>query len=173
MSESAKLAKKVKIMHRINRLKRKAGSDSSDERAGFIDPKAVKRAQESIDVQAVRYSGEVKTALKSLDDTWKKLKEEKDATTSAALSKQLYNYANNIKDMAETFGYSLMDHFGKSLRDFSRNLNVENKAHHVIVQAHIDVMWIAFKENIKDQGGEKAAELKLIVAKAIEKYMSS
>ncbi|MBI4030832.1 MAG: hypothetical protein HY370_04090, partial [Proteobacteria bacterium] len=169
MSGPVKSSKRVKIMHRINRLKKKAGVDTDDARLGFIDPKAVKRAQESIDVQAVRYSGEVETALKNLDDTWRKLKEEKDATTAAALSKQLYNYANNIKDMAETFGYSLMDHFGKSLRDFSKNLNVANKAHHVIVQAHIDVMWVAFNENIKDQGGVKAEELKLIVAKAIEK----
>ncbi|HEY8191281.1 MAG TPA: hypothetical protein VIG74_02560, partial [Alphaproteobacteria bacterium] len=101
---------------------------------------------------------------------WNELKTEKDSRKAQTFLSWLYNYANNVNDMAETYGYGLMAHFGKSLRDFCEYIDVVNPAHHVIAQAHIDVMKIVYNENIRDHGNPKAEELKMIVAKAIEKY---
>lgn len=162
--------RKVKIFHRINRLKRKAGAESGDTKPGFIDSAAVANAQNYIAQQESRYPEEVHIILNRLVNTWGELKQEKDEKRALTQLSWLYNYANNIKDMAETYNYKLMDHFGKSLRDFCEYIDVRNKAHHVIVDAHINVMRIAYNENIKDHGNPKAEELKKIVAKAIEKY---
>lgn len=161
---------KVKKMHRLNRLKLKAGVGIDDERLGYIDPSAIKRAQAAIDNQEEAYTTEVEEVLIKLDSTWEDLKKLKDPKKAKKLINELYNYANNVKDMAETFNYRLMGSFGESLRDFCERINVENEAHFVIGQAHVDVMWIAFKHNIKDEGGEQAKELKAMLTRAIEKH---
>jgi hypothetical protein len=83
---------------------------------------------------------------------------------------KIYHTANHLKDLASTFSYELMQHFALSLRDFTESIDVNKKEHHIIVQAHRDVMWVVYHENIKDHGGPKAEELKQIVAKAIEKF---
>ena len=163
-------SKKVEFFHRINKLKLKAGADPDDTRQGFIDSKALKRAQNAIDEKEGEYTQELEEILVKLDSSWEDVKNAKDAKKAKKSINQLYNFANNIKDLADTFGYRLMDHFSKSLRDFCENLDPARDEHRIIVQAHIDVMWIVYRENIKDEGGPKAEELKLIVAKAIEKY---
>lgn len=171
MSDSNKQnANKVTIMHRLNKLKLKAGVGLMDERMGFIDPKALLRAQASIDNKADSYSDEIKAVIVRLESTWDDLKKENDAKKRKRLTSELHNYANNVKDIAETFKYKLMGHFGKSLRDFCEKIDVGNKAHHIIVQAHIDVMDVACQQNIKDEGGPVANELISIVAKAIEQH---
>lgn len=164
------LSNKVKIFHRLNKLKLKAGVPLDDERHGFIDPKAIKKAQAAIDAKEDSYTEEVEAIIVRIDSTWEDIRAEKDDKKAKQLQSELYNYANNILDVADTFSYKLMKHFGKSLRDFCEKIDIKNKAHHVIVQAHIDVMWVAFQNNIKDEGGPQAAELKKIVAQAIEKH---
>ena len=161
---------KIKIQHRLNKLKLKAGVAYDDERLGFIDPKAIQKAQASIDGQEEHYSSEVEEVLIKLDSTWEDLKNLKDQSKLKKKSSELYNFANNVKDMAETFKYKLMGNFGESLRDFCEKIDIDNEAHQIIVQAHIDVMWIAFKNNIKDEGGPEAKELQNVLAQAIEKY---
>lgn len=170
MSDSSKKSAKVTIMHRLNKLKLKAGAGLMDERLGFIDSKALLRAQAAIDKKADSYSDEIRAVIVRLESTWDDLKKEKDAKKRKRLTSELYNYANNVKDIAETFKYRLMGHFGKSLRDFCEKVDIENKAHHTIVQAHIDVMDVACQQNIKDEGGPVANELISIVAKAIEQH---
>ena len=164
------ILKKVKIYYRINKLKLKAGVDADDSRPGYIAPESLKKAQEYIDKQEARYSEEVNRVLDMLSNTWNELKAEKDFGRTQTQLSWLYNYANNIKDMSETYDYQLMDYFGKSLRDFCERIDVRNKAHHVIVDAHINVMRIAYDENIKVFDSAKAEELKQIIAKAIEKF---
>lgn len=161
---------KIKIQHRLNRLKLKAGVAIDDERLGYIDPKAIEKAQAAIDSQESSYVGEVEEVLVKLDSTWEDLKNEKDAKKIEKATSRLYNFANNVKDMAETFNYKLMGYFGQSLRDFCEKLDVAHEAHRIIVQAHIDVMWVAFKHNIKDEGGQQASELKNMLAQAISKH---
>lgn len=163
-------SEKVKKMHRLNRLKLKAGVGLDDNRLGYIDPAAINRAQNAINNQEDSYAGEVEEVLVKLDSTWEDIKSNKDEKKVKKLRSELFNYANNVKDMAETFNYQLMGAFGKSLRDFCEKLDVGNEAHLVIVQAHIDVMWIAFKHNIKDEGGSQAKELKGMLDRAIEKH---
>ncbi len=163
-------SEKVRIQHRLNKLKLKAGVGLEDERLGYIDPSAIHKAQAAIDREEDNYAAEVEEVLVKLDSTWEDLKSEGQGTNTKKLTSELYNYANNVKDMAETFDYKLMRSFGESLRDFCEKIDIANEAHHIIVQAHIDVMWIAFKHNIKDEGGDQARELKAMLAAAIKKH---
>lgn len=169
MSDSEENAEKVEIFHRVNRLKLKTGAGLHDG-PGFIDTHAIKRAQGVIEKKETLYTKIVEESLERLDEAWKNFKDaEGDESRKQAMEK-IYHTANHLKDLASTFSYELMQHFALSLRDFTESIDVDKKEHHIIVQAHRDVMWVVYHENIKDHGGPKAEELKQIVAKAIEKF---
>lgn len=159
---------KVQVFHRINRLKVKAGS-TPDGGPVKLDPDKIKRAETVIQTKSELYPDEIKAVLTKLLKSWTlALKTEGEGRDSAL--EDLYHTSNQVKDLAATFGYTLMQHFGRSLRGFIENLDINNKAHQTIVKAHIDVMFVVLHENIKDEGGEQAKELKNIVAKAIDKH---
>ncbi len=160
---------KVEVFHRVNRLKLKTGAGLHDG-PGFIDPHAVNRAQSVIQTKESLYPKIVEESLKKLQVSWAGFKAAANDDDRNKFMEQIYHTANHIKDLASTFNYELMQHFALSLRDFSERIDVNKKEHHIIVQAHNDVMWVVYHENIKDQGGPKADELKQIVAKAIERY---
>jgi hypothetical protein len=142
----------------------------NDKRAGFIDAGAIARAQESIDSKEEEYGNELQEVLVKLDSVWSDIKATKDEKKLKKAQDQMFNYANNVKDLAETYDYTLMKHFGQSLRDFCSKFDVNKEPHHIIMQAHMDVMNVAFEQGIKDDGGPAAKELMMIVAKAIEKH---
>ena len=158
---------KVEIYKRLNKLKLKAGIPLNEAIDGYIDPSMVKRAQGKIDEKEMAYKSEIEEILIFIDEAWKDTVSSSDLQRKKHLDK-LYNYANNIKDLAETYNYHLMSHFGLSLRNFCEKIDVTNDNHHVIVQAHIDVMWTAFDQDIKGDGGEIAQELKKVLSVAIK-----
>lgn len=164
---------KISIFHRINRLKLKAGAELGDERAGFIDPLSVYKAQRTIDAGEERYDEELEAVLVKLDSAWSDLLEAKKPELMQKIRNQLYNFANNVKDLAETYDYPLMKHFGKSLRDFADRVDPQSEPHRVIVQAHLDVMWVTFHQSIRTDEGALAKELKDVVAQAIQAHGAS
>ena len=56
------------------------------------------------------------------------------------------------------------------LREFVEKIDMNKGAHRTIVDAHIDVMWVALNENVHDEGDERAQKLKSLVQEAINKY---
>jgi hypothetical protein len=161
---------KVEIFNRINRLKMKAGGDAQNsESRGEIDTKAVEKANQVIEKAAEMYPMQIRNILKILNKEWnrvKKLPPEDRHDNSEKLS----NLANNICDLANQFGFDIMGHFGASLRDFLLISDMSKEEHTIIVQAHVDVMEIAYNEGLNDNEDPLAEELKEVVAKAIEKH---
>lgn len=169
MSESDPKNEAVEIYHRINRLKLKTGAGLHDG-PGFIDPHAIVRADTVIQKKQSLYPKMVEESLNRLEEAWVQFKAAEGNKQRRDAIERIYHSSNHIKDLASTFSYELMQHFALSLREFAERIDPDRKEHQVIVQAHLDVMRIVYQENIKDHGGAKAEELKLIVAKAIEKY---
>lgn len=169
MNDSDKKEEAVEIYHRVNRLKLKTGAGLHDG-PGFIDPHAVVRADTIIQKKQSLYPKMVEESLMRLEESWKEFKAASGDEARRESIERIYHTSNHIKDLASTFQYELMQHFALSLREFAERIDLSRKEHLVIVQAHLDVMRVVYQENIKDHGGVKAEELKLIVAKAIEKY---
>lgn len=159
----------VQVVHRINRLKQKVLDESSQEAAGYVDSALIRKAQRVIEGSQALYMKHAKTTLDELAEIWRSLKN-KTSSEAAADVQHLGVVSNRLMDMASTYEYDLMSYFAMSLRDFTEKLNLSRQPHHVIVQAHIDVMWIAYNEKLKGEKGKKAEELKTIVNKAIEKF---
>ncbi|GJL84927.1 MAG: hypothetical protein DHS20C02_07020 [Micavibrio sp.] len=156
----------VEIIHRINRIKKKVAPGGNIEAPGFINPEHIKNAQSVVEKSEDTYKEAIASTLEKLREEWEAVKTSK----SGKNTDEIHRLSNHIMDMASTYKYELMDYFGHSLRDISAKIDVKNKAHQTIVQAHIDVMLVAYAQNIKGQGGATAKELKLILAKAIDKH---
>jgi hypothetical protein len=163
--------KEVEVFKRVNRLKLKAGGGLNDG-PGQIDKSAVDRANSVVQTMASLYPREIKNVLAALDKQWEQIKDLPEGHEKRPkLAEKISNTANQIKDLAGTFGYTLMEYFGESLRDYILDTDLTKKQHFVIVQAHIDVMGVAFREGLKDDdGGPVAEELKMMVNAAIDKY---
>jgi hypothetical protein len=161
----------VEVFKRVNRLKLKAGGGLNDG-PGKIDSGAIERANTVVQSMASLYPREIKNVLAALDKQWDKIKVlPEEHPERKKLAEKTSNTANQIKDLAGTFGYTLMEYFGESLRDYILETDLSKKQHFTIVQAHIDVMGVAYRENLKDDdGGPVAEELKKMVNAAIDKY---
>ncbi len=160
---------KIEVYHRLNKLKQKTGFGLNDDKVGRIDPKSITRAQNHIDGQEQEYGLIVKEILEDLAATWKELQTCEEAYRDDLID-QIYNYSNNLKDLSSTYNHDLMQHFSLSLRNFCEKIDIHKDAHKVIVQAHLDVMWITLNENLKGESSPKAEELKKIVGQAIQKF---
>lgn len=160
----------VEVFNRVNRLKLKAGAGLNDG-PGRLDQSAIDRANSVVRTMASLYPKEIKNILAALEREWAELKETEEGARNRELVEKISNTANHVKDLASTFGYDLMAYFGESLRDYILHTELSQKEHYIIVQAHIDVMMVAFRENLKDDdGGAIAEELKKVIAQAIQKY---
>ena len=168
MNSSKDEDKGVEVYKRVNRLKLKAGGTSGSG-AGQIDPGAIEKANTVIQQAASMYPMQIRNVLKALNKAWNETKElEPDKRQKN--SEKISNLANNVKDLAAQFGFEIMAYFGDSLRDFIMATDLSKKEHIIIVQAHIDVMDIAYNEGLKDKESELAEELKKVLAEAINKH---
>jgi hypothetical protein len=148
----------------------KAGGGLNDG-PGKLDQSAIDRADSVVRSMSSLYPKEIKNILSVLNKEWAELKETEEGARNRELVEKISNTANHVKDLASTFGYDLMSYFGESLRDYILETELSMKEHYIIVQAHIDVMMVAFRENLKDDdGGPVAVELKKVVRQAIQKY---
>lgn len=163
----------IQIFHRANRLKAKATGGDISPLPGYLDAESIQSAQDIIDMGEEDYKAQMEKVMTKMTEAWGNIKSGKMARGGTGQACPIFNYANNIKDLAETYQYDLMKHFGVSLRDFSEKMDTANVAHETIVQAHIDVMWVSVRENLRGEDEAKAIELKKTVAQAIQKHLRS
>ena len=161
---------KIKKWYRLNFLKMKAGADLNDEARGYIDPSAVKKAQHVIDDEEKSYYEEIEGLIVSLESSWDDLQRADDDKRIKSAQREMMNFANIIKDIAYTYGYTLMGDFGDSLCNFCKKLDMAREEHKPIIEAHLSVIRATFKTHIKESEGEQAEELKRLLVLAIEKH---
>ena len=162
--------KDIEIFHRINKLKAKAGLDTGNTTMGVIGIERIQRAQGQINEKEQEYPVEVQEILAKLQLTWEEFQDSKNEDDRPKFLDKIYNYSNNIKDLTAMYQHDLMTHFSLSLRDFCEKIDLGKQEHHIIVQAHLDVMWVTYEEKLRSDNTDKAEELKKIVAVAIQKY---
>lgn len=162
---------KVEIIQLANRLKRKLGLDPKDESEGFIDPDAVAAADDMIAKLCAECQQSIGGFLESLAEKWKQMREmTEDTAERQQLSEEVFTLAHEIKDIGSMCGYHLIAYFAESLRDYIGETELNMDAQRVIIQAHLDAMNLAHKQDIKEDEGVKATELKQLVKIAIQKY---
>lgn len=163
----SKPEKTVEKFNRVNRLRGKAGG-SDGGGAGRFEQTSLDRADAVIESMSSLYPKEIENMIGALHEQWVELKQSGEERSTRV--EKISHTANQIKDLAGTFGYSLMADFGDSLCSYILETALSRDEHFKIVQAHIDVMDVAFKRQLRDDGGEMGRELKQTVQKAIDKY---
>lgn len=167
--EPEKTSGDVEIFNRVNRLKIKAGG-SLKAGPGQIDPKFIEEADKKITDMCGECTVFIKEVLAELTEEWNAMKAAQATEAREDSRNKVFTSAHEIKDLAGMCGYPLLCDLGESLRDYIANTALDVDAQSVIVQAHIDAMNVAHRDEIKDDGGETALLLKEAVKKAIEKH---
>ena len=162
---------KVEIIRLTNHLKRRLGFDPKDESEGFIDPKAIEEADKLIEALCAECSQSIGGFLKQLNEKWALMREiAENNAEREALSEAMFTLSHEIKDIGSMCGYNLIAYFAESLRDYIGETELNLEAQKVIIQAHLDSMQLAHKNDVKEDDGPVATELKQLVKVAIDKY---
>ncbi|MCB1650496.1 MAG: Hpt domain-containing protein [Alphaproteobacteria bacterium] len=159
----------VEVFERVNRLKIKSGG-SEDSPDGVISAEAIEEADQSITEMCTDCPDLVNKSLQNLTSTWAEMKENTSPEKRKELAQKMFTDAHEIKDLSGMCGYTLISEFAESLRDYILETTLTVDAQRIIVQAHIDAIQIVHREDIRDDGGPLAQELKLAVQKAIKQH---
>ncbi len=159
----------VQVFKRLNRMKIKMGREK-DARPGRIDEKAIEEADAMLVALCAECPNAIGGYLSELSKNWEEMRDLPESSERQNISDVMFTTAHEIKDIGSMCGYDLTAYFAESLRDYIQHTELNMDAQRVIIQAHLDAMQVAFKENIKDDESPLAEELKKVVKIAIEKY---
>ncbi len=154
-----------------NRLKNKLGARiHKNEEVGHLEEEKVDKADALIKELCADCQTTIAAQLAALSAVWGEMQKMDSSNARDEKAQEVFTIAHEIKDISSLCGYVLAAHFAESLRDYIGETTLNLKNQHIIIQAHIDAMNTVHKNNIKEDGGPVAEELKRMVKIAIDKY---
>jgi|TARA_R110002126_G_scaffold291807_1_gene459736 AraC-like DNA-binding protein len=163
-------APKVEIYKRSNVLKGKVGLHTRRDMDGQLDPEKVDQAEGIIKAMCKDCNKSIGEELEKIIRVWVAMATLEMGAKREEKAQEIFTFAHEIKDISALCGYELAAHFAESLRDYVVESTYDLKHQRIIVQAHIDALILIHKNNIKDDAGAVAEELKQMVKLAIDKY---
>lgn len=162
---------KVEIFKIANRLKKKLGTRNDGAQGeGHIDPALIEEADKLIEELCKECPKSISGFLKQMSTVWASMKDMERTLERDEKSKELFTLSHEIKDISAMCGYKLISDFAESLRDYVGKTELSLDAQRVIIQAHIDAITVAHKNDLTETGSPEASELMQLVKVAIEKY---
>ena len=166
MTDAEQNTVKIHTLH--NTLKGRATVGVETSESGHIDPEKIVAADKVIDEMCEDCVVEIGKHLQDLSSRWAKI--QKNTAAYEREKEKIFTLAHEIKDIAALCERDLIAYFAESLRDYIADATLGFENQHIIIQAHIDAITAAYKNDIRDDGGPAAEELKRMVKIAIEKY---
>ncbi len=163
-------APKAELYNRSNALKGKVGLNVQTNAEGQLDPEKVQEADALIKDMCKDCNKNIGEQLASLVRAWASMATLDQGEARTQKAQEVFTFAHDIKDIAALCGYGLAAHFAESLRDYVTEHSFADKNQRIIIQAHIDALVVIQKNNLKDDAGPVAEELKETVKLAISKY---
>ena len=161
-------SKPVKITYCINKIKNKTNGGRSGN--VYIEQKALDHAKLAYDQYISENKTETAQTIIGLALIWKKLNNAKDEQ-KPYLRSMFDKYINRAYDNSALFSDKLISHFIKSLQSFMASANISNASHQTIIQAHLDMVSIAHRQEIQNFNDPKATELIRILDIAMEEHI--
>ena len=161
------LKKGVSIIHRINRLREKAGGSRHGSGSGKLDERVLAKAQNAIGNFAPAYPAMVGQDLDKLIEQVDLL-EKTPTADHLPLLRKIAAQANEVQSLGGTFGYDLVSVIGRSLRMFADGLEVANKNHIIIIHAHVDTLRVVLARKIKGYGDNDGRALLTELKRVLE-----
>ncbi|MBI1301245.1 MAG: hypothetical protein GC137_06250 [Alphaproteobacteria bacterium] len=157
-----------KPVHNI--LKSKLGIRRPSEEPGHIAEEKVAKAEALIQEMCANCHDTLSEQISILIRLWVEIQKMPENDARAEKTQEIFTIAHEIKDISSLCGYGLAAHFGESLRDYISKTSMNLNNQRIIIQAHVDALNTVHKNNLRDDGGPIAEELKKKVKIAIEKY---
>lgn len=167
---------RIEIYKLTNFLKTKmrenysSGTSSQNDVEGIIDPFKIAECDQLIAQSCENCLDSIGERLAQIIQKWGAMKDMPQSPERETIAQEIFTLAHDIKDISSMCGYSLCAYFAESLRDYIAEVSLNLSGQRVIIQAHIDAMNIVHKNNLKEDGGRAAEELKRMVKIAIDKY---
>lgn len=101
-----------------------------------------------------------KEVLEKLKEMRKQVKTaEDDQISRIFIMSTIAELAFDIKGMGGTFGYPLLTHLAKSLKDFIAKLGLPNETQLEVISIHVDAMYVVLAQGIQSQGSQREKAL--------------
>lgn len=152
------------IVHTINRLKEKIRPRQNTN--VYFTENDIAQAQNALDGAKGFKEQEEKLLIQNLLSLWSQMKEL--PTKNNHLLTMFIIYINRLDDLSSIFSAEVIQDFVASLKKFLQKVDIENKSHRVIIQAHLDVINLAHHHKIEASQSEDAANLKRMLDLAIQ-----
>lgn len=94
---------------------------------------------------------------------------EGDELSRIFIMSKISELAFDIKGMGGTFGYPLLTHLAKSLKDFIARLGLPDLVQLEVISIHIDAMYVVLANGIHNQGGKTEQRMMEVLQAAVEK----
>ncbi|MGH1457195.1 MAG: hypothetical protein ACRBDI_10470 [Alphaproteobacteria bacterium] len=137
---------------------------------GYLAEENIEEADSLINEMCKTCLDDIGRNLDLLSQSWKAMQDLPDGEARSSRAQEIFTYSHEIKDIGSLCGYTLAAHFAESLRDYIAETALNLKNQRIIIQAHVDAMTVVYKNDLKDDGGPAADELKKMVKVAINKY---
>lgn len=161
---------KVEIFRLANHLKARMGARFMKQETGFLDPQAIAEADKAITELCETSPQTMAKLMADLMAAWEEMRVMDESPARHESAQNIFTRAHEIKDIGATCGYELAAYFAESLRDYIGKTTLNIQAQVIIVQAHLDALQYVIGNDLKDDAGPKAEDLKRMVKIAIEKY---
>ncbi len=165
----SKKKKGFEIFKLTNRLRQRLSPNHKDD-PGFVDDKAIEKADKLIELLCERFSEDMGGDLSVLSEKWLEMRDMPNSPEREEKAQEVFTIAHEIKDISAQCGYSILAYFAENLRDYITHTDLSMEAQRVIIQACVDSITVVHKQGLKDDGGPLADELKAALKKAIEKF---
>lgn len=172
MNEDNRENYKIEIIKIRASLKNKLGAlrvHKNDEE-GYIEEEKVKEADALIGKLCENCINDIGINLENLSASWKEMQDLPEGDEREEKAQEIFTFAHEIKDIGSLCCYTLAAFFAESLRDYIAETTMNLKNQRIIIQAHVDALTVVHKNNLKEDGGPAAEELKKMVKVAIDKY---
>jgi chemotaxis protein histidine kinase CheA len=161
---------KVEIFRLANSLKDKLGTGPQTNETGFIAPEAIAEADRLILELCKECPVTLNSYLDEISALWRDMRELPASPAREEIAQKIFTLAHEIKDVGSMCGFNLAAYFAESLRDYIARTELSLEAQRVIIQAHVDALFVVLKKGMREEDGAQAEELKKMVKVAVDKY---
>lgn len=163
---------KVQIIELPNRLRAKVGGKSGGA-PGQIDPAAIARAQQQVELMRPAHAEQTQIDLTELLAAFTLARRHPDKPEHL---RKVYKVAHGIMAVGRTFDYDLLTDIANAMNAYLADLvetgDVPNEGQLTVVGLHLDALQLVVREEMKGDGGDVGAALKSSLARARAKFQT-
>lgn len=137
------MSDKAEIIQIPNTLRAKVGG-----KVGPLDQTLVTKAEEALSALSENFSDWIADEVEKLEAIQVRIREEGYTTQNA---EALYYRCHDLKGLGTTYGYPLVTRLAGSVCKLFDDPEVRMKAPKVLIDAHVDAIRAAVRDNIRDE----------------------